>query len=64
VIGVPGATSATQTANPVTAVAQGAQMRTLVLGHVPARYNVYSGTASLSRQDVTFLSFSIMSSGT
>lgn len=39
---VPGATPATQTANPVTAVVQGAQMRTLVLDPVSARCVVYS----------------------
>lgn len=36
-IGVPGATPATRTADPVTAVVQGAQMRTLVLDPVNAR---------------------------
>lgn len=36
-IAVPEVTLATQTANPVTAVVQGAQMRTLVLDPVTAR---------------------------
>lgn len=44
-IDVPGATLATQTANPVTAVAQGAQMRTLVLDPVTARRMLKVGTA-------------------
>lgn len=44
-IGVPGATRDTQTANPATAVAQGAQMRTLVLVPATARRMLKEETA-------------------
>lgn len=62
-IGVPGATLATQTANPVIAVVQGAQMRTLVLDPVTARYVVYSSNVPLFRAKVIFLGFSHISAG-
>lgn len=62
-IGAPGATLATQTANPVTAVAREVQTRTLVLDPVPARYIVYSGNTPLSEQKVIFLGFSGLSAG-
>lgn len=48
-IGVPEATLATQTVSPVTVVAKEAQMWTLVLDPVTARYIVYSGNILLSR---------------
>ena len=54
---VPGATLATQTANPVTAVVPGAQMRILVSDLVTARYVVYTGKAHC--QDI-FLCFSVL----
>lgn len=54
-IAVPEVTLATQTANPVTAVVQGAQMRTLVLDPVTARYLVYSNNVPLFRAKVIFL---------
>lgn len=60
-IGVSGATLATQTANPVTAVVKEVQMRTLVLDPVTARYIVYSSNVPLSKQKVMFLGFSEMS---
>lgn len=59
-IAVPEVTLATQTANLATAVVQGAQMRTLVLDPVTARYLVYSNNAPLFRAKVIFLSFSLM----
>lgn len=46
VIGVPGATLATQTANPVTAVVKEAQTRTLVLDPVTARRMLREETAA------------------
>lgn len=60
---VPGATLATQTANPVTAVVKEVQMRTLVLDPVTAKYVVYSRNIPLSKQKVTFFGFSDMSAG-
>ena len=54
-IAVPEVTLSTQTANPVTAVVQGAQMRTLVLDPVTARYLVYSNNVPLFRAKVIFL---------
>lgn len=61
-IGVSGATLASQTANPVTAVVKEVQMRTPVLDPVTARYIVYSSNIPLSKQKVMFLGFSDMSS--
>lgn len=62
-IGVSGATLATQTADPVTAVVKEAQTRTLVLDPVTARYIVYSGNVPLSEQKVIFLGFCGLSAG-
>ena len=59
-IAVPEVTLATHTARPVTAVLQGAQMRTRVLDPVTARYLVYPNNAPLLRAQVIFLSFSLM----
>lgn len=62
-ISVCGATLATQTADPVTAVVKEVQTRTLVLDPVTARYIVYSSNFPLSNPKVMFLGFSDMSAG-